>query len=219
MRLGAEVVAADRYADAPAMHVAHRGHVLAMTDGVALRALVESEQPHVIVPEIEQIDTRELVRLESDGWVSILGAEATRATMDRERIRRLATETAKVTTSRYAFADTLSEARDAMQSVGVPCVVKAMTSSSGHGMTVVREAGSVESAYREASAGGRVPSPRVMIEEFLHFELEVTVLTLRHYDPDRQVTTSFCAPVAHKRPGTLYHESWQPADLSEPVVR
>jgi len=214
MRLGAEVVAADRYDHAPAMQVAHRSHVLAMTDGPALRRLVEAERPDVIVPEIEQIDTSELVRLESEGWTVVPTAQATRTTMDRERIRRLAAEEAKVPTSRFRFADDLAEARSAVHDLGFPCVFKSITSSSGHGMTVVRQSSTVDAAYREAAEGGRVPNPRVMIEEFVPFDLEVTVLTLRHFRPDGSVGTTTLAPIGHARPGTLYHESWQPANVS-----
>ncbi len=218
MRLGAEVVAVDRYANAPAMQVAHRSHVLAMTDGAGLRALVERERPDLIVPEIEQIDTAELVRLEADGWTVIPRAEATRATMDRERIRRLAAETAQVPTSGYAFAESPEEARSAARRIGYPCLFKAITSSSGHGMSVVREEGQVEAAYRAAAEGGRVPNPRVMVEEFIPFDLEVTMLTLRHYAPGGALATTVLDPIGHARPATLYHESWQPADLPAPVT-
>ncbi len=218
MRLGAEVIAVDRYADAPAMQVAHRAHVLAMTDPHALRAVVEADRPDVIVPEIEQIATEELSRLEAEGWPVIPTAAATRATMDRERIRRLAHDRAQVPTSRFAFADSLAEARSAARDVGFPCLFKAITSSSGHGMTVVRSPEEVEPAYRSAAEEGRVANPRIMIEEFLRFDTEVTMLTLRHYGPDGAVRTSVLAPVAHTRPGTLYHESWQPAELSTEVV-
>ncbi len=217
MRLGAEVVAVDRYENAPAMQVAHRSHVLAMTDGAALRRVVESEAPDVIVPEIEQIDTAELVRLESEGWIVVPTAEATRATMDRERIRRLAAEKAKVPTSRYAFADSLGDARTAAHRLGFPCLFKSITSSSGHGMSVVRDTGQVDAAYRDASSGGRVANSRVMIEEFVRFDLEVTVLTLRHLRADGSVGTTTMAPIGHARPGTLYHESWQPAAVSQVV--
>ena len=218
MRLGAEVVAVDRYANAPAMQVAHRHHVLPMTDAGALRAIVRREAPDVIVPEIEQINTEELVRLESEGWAVVPRAEATRATMDRERIRRLAAETARVPTSRFAFADDLASARTAARGLGFPCVFKSITSSSGHGMTIVRRAEDVEAAYAEASEHGRVRNPRVMIEEFLQFDLEVTVLTLRHFDPTGRRTTTVLPPIGHARPGTLYHESWQPAGLPDPTV-
>lgn len=210
MRLGAEVIAVDRYAGAPAMQVAHRSHVLAMTDAAALRALVERESPDVLVPEIEQIATGELVRLEEEGWTVIPKAEATRATMDRERIRRVAADQARVPTSRFAFADSLEEARRAAQDIGYPCIFKAMMSSSGHGMTVVRSPAEVEGGYTEASEHGRVRDARVMIEEFIRFDREVTMLTLRHYDPEGAVTTTVMDPIAHVRPATLYHESWQP---------
>lgn len=218
MRLGAEVIAVDRYAGAPAMQVAHRSHVLAMTEAPALRALVERESPDVIVPEIEQIATAELVRLEEEGWTVIPKAEATRATMDRERIRRVAAEQARVATSRFAFADSLEEARRAAQEVGFPCVFKAMMSSSGHGMTVVRSPSEVEEGYREASEHGRVRNARIMIEEFIRFDREVTMLTLRHYDPGGTLTTTVMDPIAHVRPGTLYHESWQPESFPDAVV-
>ncbi len=219
MRLGAEVIAVDRYPNAPAMQLAHRAHVVPMTDAAALRARVERERPDVIVPEIEQIATEELVRLEAEGWPVIPSATATRATMDRERIRRLAHERARVPTSRFAFSDTLEEARAASRGIGFPVIFKAITSSSGHGMTVVRSAEAVDRAYRAAAAEGSVANPRVMIDELVRFDSEVTVLTLRHYGPGGTVGTSVMAPVAHLRPGTLYHESWQPAALPETVVR
>ena len=219
MRLGAEVIAVDRYANAPAMQVAHRAHVLAMTDRAALRALVQRESPDVIVPEIEQIATDELVRLEQEGWTVIPRAESTRATMDRERIRRLAAEKAKVLTSRFAFAESSAESASAAKDVGFPCVFKAMMSSSGHGMTVVRGPEEVAAAYAEASEHGRVRNARVMIEEFIPFDYEVTMLTLRHYDPDGRIVTTVMAPVGHKRPGTLYHESWQPQEFPADVTR
>jgi len=219
MRLGAEVIAVDRYANAPAMQVAHRHHVVAMTDRAALRALVRREAPDVLVPEIEQIATDELVRLEADGWTVIPKAESTRVTMDRERIRRVAAEKAKVRTSRFAFADTPAEARAAANEIGYPCIFKAMMSSSGHGMTVLRSASEVDAAYAEASEHGRVRNARIMIEEFIPFDREVTMLTLRHYGPAGNVTTTVLEPIAHQRPGTLYHESWQPEAFSPDVLK
>jgi phosphoribosylglycinamide formyltransferase 2 len=219
MRLGAEVVAVDRYANAPAMQVAHRHHVVAMTDAAALRALVRREAPDVLVPEIEQIATGELVRLEEEGWTVIPRAESARTTMDRERIRRLAAEKAHVRTSRFAMVDTVEEARRAVQDLGLPAVFKSMMSSSGHGMTVVRDPGAVEAAYREASEHGRVRNTRVMIEEFIPFDREVTMLALRHYTPEGRVTTTVMEPIAHVRPGTLYHESWQPEPFPPDVRR
>ncbi|MFI5414155.1 MAG: formate-dependent phosphoribosylglycinamide formyltransferase [Candidatus Lutacidiplasmatales archaeon] len=218
IRLGAEVVAVDRYQNAPAMQVAHRSHVIAMTDGRALRAVVEAERPDVIVPEIEQIDTGELVRLEAEGWIVVPNAEATRATMDRERIRRLAAEGAKVPTSRFAFANSVAEAERVAKQLGFPCLFKSITSSSGHGMSRVDNPSAVAEAYRAAAEGGRVANPRIMAEELVRFELEVTVLTLRHYNRAGQVVTTTMAPIGHSRPGTLYHESWQPAALPPSTV-
>ncbi len=218
IRMGAEVVAVDRYANAPAMQVSHRHHVMAMTDGRALRALVQREAPDIIVPEIEQIDTAELLKLEEEGWTVVPRAEATLVTMNREHIRRLAAEKAHVKTSRYAFVDSVEGARVAVRELGLPAVFKAMMSSSGLGSTVVRRPEEVERAYRTAREEGRVVNPRVMIEEFIPFDQEITLLTLRHYDPEGKVTTSFCPPIAHDRPGTHYHESWQPAELSPKVV-
>ncbi|MCI4321496.1 MAG: formate-dependent phosphoribosylglycinamide formyltransferase [Thermoplasmata archaeon] len=218
MRLGAEVVAVDRYENAPAMQVAHRSHVIAMTDGGALRSVVEAERPDVIVPEIEQIHTAELVRLEADGWTVVPNAEATRATMDRERIRRLAAEIAHVPTSRFGFADSLNDARSVAEGLGFPCLFKSITSSSGHGMSRVNSLSEVEAAYREASTSGRVANPRVMVEEFVRFDHEVTVLTLRHFGASGRTVTTTMAPIGHSRPGTLFHESWQPADLPDAVV-
>jgi phosphoribosylglycinamide formyltransferase 2 len=213
------VIAVDRYANAPAMQVAHRHHVLAMTDAAALRALVRREAPDVLVPEIEQIATAELVHLEEEGWTVIPRAEAARTTMDRERIRRLAAEKAHVRTSRFAFVETVEEARSAVQDLGLPAVFKSMMSSSGHGMTVVRDPGAVDAAYQEASEHGRVRNRRVMIEEFVPFEREVTMLALRHYNPEGRVVTTVMEPIAHVRPGTLYHESWQPESFPPDVRR
>jgi phosphoribosylglycinamide formyltransferase 2 len=219
MRLGAEVIAVDRYANAPAMQVAHRHYVLAMTDRAALRQIVQRESPDVLVPEIEQIATDELVRLEEEGWTVIPRAESTRATMDRERIRRLAAERAKVRTSQFAFAENAADALRSAKEIGFPCIFKAMMSSSGHGMTVVRDPEGVEAAYAEASEHGRVRNARVMIEEFIPFDHEVTMLTVRHYDPSGKVATTVLEPVGHKRPGTLYHESWQPQPFPPEVLR
>jgi phosphoribosylglycinamide formyltransferase 2 len=210
MRLGAEVIAVDRYPHAPAMQIAHRHHVVTMTDPSALRDVVHREAPDLIVPEIEQVATAELIRLESEGYTVIPNAKATRITMDREQLRRLAVDEARVPTSRWAVVDSASEARRAAREIGVPCLLKSMMSSSGHGMTRVDSLEQVDAAYAEASQHGRVPDPRVMVEEFLRFDREVTMLTLRHYDPDGQISTTVLDPIAHQRPGTLYHESWQP---------
>ena len=219
IRLGAEVVAVDRYANAPGMQVAHRHHVVPMTDGAALRQIVRREAPDVIVPEIEQIATDELVRLEEEGFPVVPNANAVRTTMDRERIRRLAADQARVRTSAFAFADSAEEARRAARDVGFPCLFKSMTSSSGHGMSLVHSESEVDRAYREASEHGRVANPRMMIEEFVRFDREVTMLTVRHYDPMGRRATTVMDPVGHVRPGTLYHESWQPEPLAPDVVR
>ncbi len=219
IRLGAEVVAVDRYANAPAMAVAHRHHVRDMTDGAGLRALVEREAPDVIVPEIEQIATDELVRLEDDGWTVVPRARAVRDTMDRERIRRLASRTARVRTSAFAVVGDPAAAARAAREIGYPCLFKSMMSSSGHGMTRVDGPSGVAAAYRAASGEGRVVSPRIMIEEFVPFDHEVTMLALRHYDPTGTVRTTVMAPIGHARPGTVYCESWQPHRLPPPVVR
>ncbi|MCI4369458.1 MAG: formate-dependent phosphoribosylglycinamide formyltransferase, partial [Thermoplasmata archaeon] len=197
---------------------AHRHHVIPMTDGAALRTLVLRESPDIIVPEIEQIDTAELLRLEEDGWTVIPKASAAQTAMDRERIRRLASVEAKVPTSAFAYADHLEEARRAAGSLGFPCVMKAMMSSSGHGMSVVKDAEGVEAAYTAATTQGRVPSPRVMIEEFIAFDQEVTMLTVRHYDRSGKLHTTVLPAVGHARPGTVFHESWQPAELAPEVV-
>ncbi len=217
MRLGAEVIAVDRYPHAPAMQVAHRHRVLPMTDPAELRAVVEQERPDLIVPEIEQVATDELVRLESEGWTVIPNAEATRITMDRERLRRRAVDLARVPTSRFAVVRSRTEAHAAAREIGFPCLFKSMMSSSGHGMTRVDAPTQVDAAYAEASEHGRVPDPRVMVEEFLRFDREVTMLTLRHYGPDARPATTVLDPIAHVRPGTLYHESWQPERLPPEV--
>lgn len=219
MRLGAEVVAADRYGNAPAMQVAHRSHVLPMTDPAALRHLVEKEAPEVIVPEIEAIATSELIRLEGDGWTVIPTSRATQATMNRERIRRIAAEEARVPTSKFGFAESPAEARKEARRIGFPCVFKAIMSSSGHGMSVVQGVQEVDGAYRTATEQGRVPNRRVMIEEFIPFDIEVTMLTMRHFDPFGRTRTTVLSPVGHRRPGTLYHESWQPHSFSTKVLR
>ncbi|EQD35830.1 phosphoribosylglycinamide formyltransferase 2, partial [mine drainage metagenome] len=202
---------------APAMQVAHRHHVLPMTEPAELRAVVERESPDLIVPEIEQVATDELVRLESDGWTVIPNAEATRITMDRERLRRRAVDEARVTTSRFAVVRSPEEARAAVREIGLPCLFKSMMSSSGHGMTRIDSPEQVDRAYAEASEHGRVPNPRVMVEEFLRFDREVTMLTLRHYDREGRPTTTVLDPIAHARPGTLYHESWQPERFPQAI--
>ncbi|HZX76560.1 formate-dependent phosphoribosylglycinamide formyltransferase [Lysobacter sp.] len=214
-RYGAEVVAADRYADAPAMQVAHRSHVLDMLDGGAVRALIALERPHLIVPEIEAIHTQTLVELErefhargSDVRV-IPTARAARLTMDREGIRRLAAETLGLPTSPYRFVDTLEDYRAAVEAVGLPCVVKPVMSSSGKGQSLVRSAQDVDAAWEYAQTGGRAGAGRVIVEGFIDFEYEITLLTVRHAGG-----TTFCTPIGHLQRDGDYRESWQPQPMS-----
>ena len=209
-RLGAEVIAADRYANAPAMQVAHRAHVLDMLDTFALRALVAQERPDLIVPEIEAIHTETLVQLEKEhGQKVIPTARAARLTMDREGIRRLAAETLGLPTSTYRFVDTHSEYRAAVAAVGLPCVVKPVMSSSGKGQSIVREAAQVEAAWEYAQTGGRAGAGRCIVEGFVDFDYEITLLTVRHAGG-----TSFCEPIGHLQKDGDYRESWQPQPMS-----
>src|SRR5947209_2454531 len=207
-RLGCEVIAVDRYADAPAMQVAHRSHVIAMTDAVALRALVEAEQPHLIVPEIEAIATDELAAIEAAGLsVVIPTARAAQLTMNREGIRQLAAEELGLPTSAYAFASTEAElAAGAAEVTGFPCFVKPVMSSSGKGQSYVERADQIAEAWRYALEGGRVEQPRVIVEARVDFDFEITQLTVRHRQ-DGQVVTSFCAPIGHRQVKGDYVES------------
>jgi phosphoribosylglycinamide formyltransferase 2 len=209
-RLGVEVIAADRYANAPAMQVAHRSHVLNMLDPAALRELVLREQPSLIVPEIEAIATPALLELEREGFRVIPTARAARLTMDREGIRRLAAEELGLATSPYRFADTLDDYRAAVATIGFPCVVKPVMSSSGKGQSVVRGADDVRPAWDYAQAGGRAGAGRVIVEGFVSFDYEITLLTVRHSGG-----TSFCAPIGHLQIDGDYRESWQPQPMSE----
>ena len=209
-RLGAEVVAADRYADAPAMQVAHRSHVLDMLDTFALRDLIAREKPDLIVPEIEAIHTETLVQLETDhGQKVIPTARAARLTMDREGIRRLAAETLGLPTSPYRFVDTLEEYHQAIALVGLPCVVKPVMSSSGKGQSTVRVPEEIDAAWEYAQTGGRAGAGRVIVEGFIDFDYEITLLTVRHAGG-----TSFCEPIGHLQRDGDYRESWQPQPMS-----
>ena len=208
-RLGVEVIAADRYPNAPAMQVAHRSHVLNMLDPVALRDLVLHEQPALIVPEIEAIATPALLELEAEGFRVIPTARAARLTMDREGIRRLAAEELGLATSPYRFADTLADYRAAIEAIGFPCVVKPVMSSSGKGQSVVRGPDDVVAAWEYAQAGGRAGAGRVIVEGFVRFDYEITLLTVRHAGG-----TSFCAPIGHLQIDGDYRESWQPQPMS-----
>ncbi|MFZ5662091.1 MAG: formate-dependent phosphoribosylglycinamide formyltransferase [Pseudomonadota bacterium] len=219
-RLGVEVIAADRYADAPAMQVAHRGHVLDMLDGAAVRALVERERPHLIVPEIEAIHTQTLLELEQEyaraGAATriIPTARAARLTMDREGIRRLAAETLGLPTSPYRFVDTREDYRAAVRELGLPCVVKPVMSSSGKGQSLVRREDEIDAAWDYAQTGGRAGRGRVIVEGFVDFDYEITLLTVRHAGG-----TTFCAPIGHLQKDGDYRESWMPQPMSEAALR
>ena len=210
-RLGVEVIAVDRYADAPAQQVAHRAHVIDMTDAAALRELVLRERPHLVVPEIEAIATDELVRIEAEGLARVIPtALAAHTTMNRERIRRLAAEELGLPTSRYAFASTLAELEASIAGgIGYPCFVKPVMSSSGKGQSRIRDAAGVARAWEYALSAGRVRQPRVIVEGEVRFDFEITLLTVRH-----AAGTSYCEPIGHVQVDGDYVESWQPQPMS-----
>ena len=219
-RLGVETIAVDRYADAPGMQVAHRSHVVSMTDGEALRALIEQERPHLVVPEIEAIATDMLREIEREGIAEIIpNARATQLTMNREGIRRLVAEELGLPTSPYAFADSLAELQAAIDAgIGYPCLVKPTMSSSGKGQSLLRGPSDVAKAWEYAMQGGRVSQGRVIVEGFIDFEYEITLLTVRAIAANGQVETYFCEPVGHVQVSGDYVESWQPQAMS-PVAR
>lgn len=208
-RLGVEVIACDRYANAPAMQVADRSHVLSMLDGAALRAVIEQEQPDYIVPEIEAIATDTLVTLESEGFNVIPTAKAAQLTMNREGIRTLAAETLNLPTSAYRFADNYDDFQAAVAAIGFPCIVKPIMSSSGKGQSMVKCEQDIERAWQYAQKGGRAGAGRVIVEGFIDFDYEITLLTVRHIDG-----TSFCQPIGHRQEDGDYQESWQPQAMS-----
>lgn len=208
-RLGVEVIACDRYANAPAMQVADRSHVLSMLDGAALRAVIEEEQPDYIVPEIEAIATDTLVTLESEGFNVIPTAKAAQLTMNREGIRTLAAETLNLPTSAYRFADNYDDFQAAVAAIGFPCIVKPIMSSSGKGQSMVKCEQDIERAWQYAQEGGRAGAGRVIVEGFIDFDYEITLLTVRHIDG-----TSFCQPIGHRQEDGDYQESWQPQAMS-----
>ena len=208
-RIGVEVVAVDRYANAPAMQVAHRSHVVDMRNADELRRVIERESPHLVVPEIEAIATPTLVEMEREGLHVIPTARAARLTMDREGIRRLAAETLGVRTSAYLFAETEEEYRAAVQEIGTPCVVKPVMSSSGKGQSLVNSRADAEAAWQAARAGARGGGEKVIVEGFVAFDYEITLLTVRHVGG-----TSFCEPIGHRQEGGDYRESWQPQPMS-----
>lgn len=209
-RLGVEVIAVDRYDNAPAMQVAHRSHTINMLDAAELRRVVELEKPHYIVPEIEAIATPELVKLEAEGYTVVPTADAARLTMDREGIRCLAAEELKLPTSNYRFADTEAEYRAAVTAVGIPCVIKPVMSSSGKGQSTIKSEADIGPAWEYAQSGGRAGEGRVIVEGFVDFDYEITLLTVRHVGG-----TSFCDPIGHRQVDGDYRESWQPQPMSD----
>ncbi len=214
-RLGVEVVAVDRYPDAPGHQVAHRAHVVDMTDAAAVRAVVEAERPRFVVPEIEAIATDELARIEADGLATVIPtARATQLTMNREGIRRLAAEELKLPTSRYAFAEGARELKNATDALGFPCVVKPVMSSSGKGQSVLHTAADIDPAWEYAMSAGRVKRARVIVEELIEFDYEITLLTVRSVGADGEPETSFCEPVGHVQVKGDYVESWQPQPMT-----
>lgn len=219
-RLGVEVIAVDRYENAPGHQVAHRAHAINMADGDALKALVKQEHPHLIVPEIEAIDTDMLAEIESEGLAEVIPtARATQLTMNREGIRRLAAEELEIPTSRYAFAESLNELQIAIDGgVGYPCIVKPVMSSSGKGQSTIYEPKDVSTAWDYAMSGGRVSRNRVIVEEMIDFDYEITLLTVRALDENGNVQTVFCEPIGHLQENGDYVESWQPQPMSDKAL-
>jgi len=209
-RLGVEVIAVDRYANAPAMHVAHRSHVINMLDAAALKALVAAEMPDFIVPEIEAIATDALLELEAQGQRVVPCARATKLTMNREGIRRLAAEELQLPTSSYRFADSEDAFRLAVQEIGLPCIVKPVMSSSGKGQSFIRTADQLAKAWEYAQLGGRAGKGRVIVEGVVNFDFEITLLTISAVDG-----VHFCAPIGHRQEDGDYRESWQPQQMSD----
>lgn len=213
-RLGLEVIACDRYADAPAMQVAHRSYVIDMLDGKALEEIIKKEQPAYVVPEIEAIATDKLVELEEKGVNVVPTAKATKLTMNREGIRRLAAEELSLTTSPYQFADNFDDFKAAVSHVGIPCVVKPVMSSSGKGQSVIKTEQDVQTAWEYAQEGGRSGAGRVIVEGFIDFDYEITLLTVRAKDG-----VHFCTPIGHRQEDGDYRESWQPQAMSDTAIK
>ncbi|MFB2801095.1 formate-dependent phosphoribosylglycinamide formyltransferase [Shewanella seohaensis] len=212
-RLGIEVIGVDRYPNAPAMQIAHRSHVINMLDAKALRAIIELEKPHLVIPEIEAIATQTLVEMEAEGLNVVPTARATQLTMDREGIRRLAAETLGLPTSPYFFCDTETEFNQAIGKIGVPCVVKPVMSSSGKGQSVIRDVSQSAKAWQYAQEGGRAGGGRVIVEGFIPFDYEITLLTISAVNG-----IHFCAPIGHRQEDGDYRESWQPQAMSADVL-
>ena len=213
-RYGVEVVALDKYANAPAMHIAHSSHVLSMLDGDALEAVIREEKPDYIIPEIEAIATDRLVKLENEGFNVVPTANATRLTMNREGIRRLAAETLGLPTSPYRFASTREEFDKAVSEIGIPCVVKPVMSSSGHGQSTVKSPEDIDRAWHISQEGGRAGSGKVIVEGFVKFDYEITLLTVRHC-----AGTTFLNPIGHHQVDGDYRESWQPQMMTYEAMR
>jgi phosphoribosylglycinamide formyltransferase 2 len=219
-RLGCEVIGVDRYPDAPGMQVAHRSHVVTMTDGAALRALIEKEKPDLVVPEIEAIATAALVEIERDGLAEVIPtARAAQLTMNREGIRRLAAEELGLATSPYRFADTLVELQAAIDEIGFPCVIKPVMSSSGKGQSLVKTPADVQRAWDYSQAAGRVGAGRIIVEGFIDFEYEITLLTVRAVGASGDVETLFCDPIGHVQVNGDYVESWQPMAMTPAALQ
>jgi len=220
-RLGVEVIAVDRYENAPGHQVAHRAYAIDMTDGRAVRELVEKEKPDLIVPEIEAIATDMLAEIEADGLASVVPtARATQLTMNREGIRRLVAEELELPTSRYAFADSLNELKMAIDGgVGYPCLIKPVMSSSGKGQSFIREPEEVEAAWDYAQSAGRVKGGRVIVESFIDFDFEITLLTVRSLDGNGEGVTHFCEPIGHLQQSGDYVESWQPQRMTPAALQ
>ncbi|MES0489291.1 MAG: formate-dependent phosphoribosylglycinamide formyltransferase [Leptospirales bacterium] len=216
-RFGVETVCLDRYPNAPAMHVAHKNYTVSMLDGKALREIIEKEKPDLIVPEIEAIATDTLAALEEEGYTVIPTARATQLTMNREGIRRLAAETLGIKTSPFRFAETYDEFVQASDEIGFPFVIKPIMSSSGKGQSVVREPEDIQKAWDYALEGGRAGKGKVIVEGFINFDYEITLLTIRHKDGD-EIKTSFCEPIGHIQIDGDYRESWQPHPMSKTAL-
>ena len=213
-RYGVEVIAVDAYADAPAMQVADRAHVISMLDGAALREVIETERPHLVVPEVEAIATDVLAEIEAEGKVTIIPtARATQLTMNREGIRRLAAEELGLRTSPFEFAGTKEEFLAAVENIGLPCVVKPIMSSSGKGQSLVKAEADIDASWQYAQEGGRAGAGKVIVEGFVDFDYEITLLTVRHVDG-----TSFCDPIGHVQIDGDYRESWQPQPMTDAAL-
>jgi phosphoribosylglycinamide formyltransferase 2 len=219
-RLGIEVIAVDRYANAPGHQVAHRAHVIDMADANALRELILKEKPHIIVPEIEAIATDELVKIEAEGLAEVIPtARATQLTMNREGIRRLAAEELGLATSRYEFANDQTEFQQAVKNIGLPCIVKPVMSSSGKGQSAIESEADIEKAWNYAMSGGRISKNRVIVEQKIDFDYEITLLTVRAMNDQGVIETQYCQPIGHIQQQGDYIESWQPQPMTDKALQ